>query len=70
MTTFRRRVNGWNEVVLEGEFMNVRCFVYIINLIVTEGLKELHGSIVVIRNAVRYVRSSPARLQKFKTCVE
>ena len=50
--------------------MHVRCSAHIINLIVTEGLKELHGSIVAIRNAVRYVRSSPIRLQKFKTCVE
>ena len=63
-------INGWNEVVLEGEFMHERCSAHIINLIVTKGLKELHDSIIAIRNDVRYVRSSLARLQKFKTCVE
>ncbi|XP_024024324.1 zinc finger BED domain-containing protein RICESLEEPER 1-like [Morus notabilis] len=35
-----------------------------------EGLKDLHNSIAAIRNAMRYVRSSPARLLKFKSCVE
>ncbi|XP_060672818.1 zinc finger BED domain-containing protein RICESLEEPER 2-like [Ziziphus jujuba] len=33
---------------------------------VLDGLREAHDSIASIRNAVRYVRSSPARLQKFK----
>ena len=50
--------------------MHVRCFAHIINLMVIERLRELHGSIVTIRNVLRYVRSSPTRLQKFKTCVE
>ncbi|KAE8719560.1 hypothetical protein F3Y22_tig00109945pilonHSYRG00185 [Hibiscus syriacus] len=35
-----------------------------------EGLKELDFSIMKVRALVRYVRSSPARLQKFKTCIE
>ena len=30
----------------------------------------MHDSIVGIRNAIRYIRSSPSRLQKFKACVE
>ena len=41
-----------------------------INLIVNEGLKEIHDSISSVRNAVRYVRSSPKRLTKFKDRVE
>ncbi|XP_075665238.1 zinc finger BED domain-containing protein RICESLEEPER 2-like [Castanea sativa] len=40
------------------------------NLIVMEGLKSLHESIVKIRNAIRYVKSSPSRYDKFKACVE
>ena len=42
-------INGWNEVVLEGEFMHERCSAHIINLIVTKDLKELHGSIVATK---------------------
>lgn len=52
-------------LVLNNEFLHVRCSTHIVNLIVSDGLKELHESIVRIRFAVRYVR-----LQKFKECVE
>lgn len=43
---------------------------YIINLIVKEGLNDLHDSIASIRHAVKYVRSSSARLQKFKEFIK
>ncbi|XP_071708876.1 zinc finger BED domain-containing protein RICESLEEPER 2-like [Rutidosis leptorrhynchoides] len=36
----------------------------------TSGLKDYDKSIKVIRNAVKYVRSSPSRLNKFKQCIE
>lgn len=41
-----------------------------INLVVKDGLEDQHDSIVRIRKAVRYVRSSPSRLMKFEDCVE
>ena len=50
--------------------MHQRCVAHIVNLIVTEGLKEINGSIVAIRNAVKYVKFSRTMLQKFKVCVE
>ncbi|PON47521.1 Ribonuclease H-like domain containing protein [Parasponia andersonii] len=56
--------------VLDGEFMHLRYCAHIIKLIVSRGLKDLNQSISVIRNVVRYVWSSPARLVKFKACVE
>lgn len=34
-----------------------------------EGLSDFHESIASIRHAVKYVRSSSGRLQKFKECV-
>ncbi|XP_071729102.1 zinc finger BED domain-containing protein RICESLEEPER 2-like [Rutidosis leptorrhynchoides] len=46
-----------------------RC-AHILNLVVTSGLKDYAKSIKVIRNAVKYVRSSPSRLNKFKQCIE
>uniref|UniRef100_A0A803M229 hAT-like transposase RNase-H fold domain-containing protein n=1 Tax=Chenopodium quinoa TaxID=63459 RepID=A0A803M229_CHEQI len=42
---------------------------HILNLTVKEGLKETDNSIKRIRNGVRFVRSSPARMQNFKNCV-
>ena len=48
----------------------MRCIAHIINLIVSEGLKEHKNSIARVRRAVKYVRQSPSRLQKFKECVK
>ena len=53
-------------LLLKGELLHMRCCAHILNLIVSDGLKELNESISSIRNAVRYVRSSPARLKRFK----
>ncbi|KAK2648440.1 hypothetical protein Ddye_015929 [Dipteronia dyeriana] len=36
----------------------------------SDGLKNLHESVVAIRNAVKYVKSSPSRLAQIKKCVE
>ncbi|XP_075675034.1 zinc finger BED domain-containing protein RICESLEEPER 1-like [Castanea sativa] len=47
--------------ILGGEFIHMRCFAHILNLIVQSGLKSIHESIAKVRNAVRYVRASPAR---------
>ncbi|KZV45586.1 zinc finger BED domain-containing protein RICESLEEPER 2-like [Dorcoceras hygrometricum] len=65
-----KKFKNWDRVVLNGEFLHVRCSAHILNLIVSDALKDMSDSVVKIRNAVRYVRSSPARLKKFKTCVE
>ena len=40
------------------------------NLVVQDDLKEHNESIINIRNAVRYVRSSPSRLVVFKKCAK
>ncbi|KAF7820677.1 zinc finger BED domain-containing protein RICESLEEPER 2-like [Senna tora] len=55
--------------VVEGHGFQKYC-AHILNLVVNDGLKDLHNSISAIRNVVRYVRSSPARLQRFKDLVQ
>ena len=50
--------------------MHVRCCAHIVNLIVCTRLKDIDDSMVKIRNAVRFVRSSPSRLPVFNQCVE
>lgn len=57
-------------VVIGGDLLHMRCVCHILNLVVGDGLDELHSSISAIRNAVRYCRSSPARLTRFKECAK
>ncbi|KAL4339869.1 hypothetical protein GQ457_08G027390 [Hibiscus cannabinus] len=66
----RRRITHWGGSVLDGQFLHMRCAAHILNLVVKDGLKELDLSIARIRSAVRFVRSSPNRLQTFKACIE
>ena len=48
----------------------MRCAAHILNSIVQEGLKGIHNSIVKVRKAVRYVKLSPKRMDRFKEAVE
>ncbi|KAH9650349.1 BED-type domain-containing protein [Citrus sinensis] len=66
----KKKLNNWGGLMLNGDYLHVRCCAHIINLIVTEGLKEMNNYVSSIRNAVKYVRSSPARLVRFRKCVE
>ncbi|CAN1215282.1 Putative AC transposase [Linum perenne] len=54
-----------NTSVCDGQFLHVRCVAHIINIVVSDGLGEISTSVRKIREAVRYVKQSPARLQKF-----
>ncbi|KAM5546439.1 zinc finger BED domain-containing protein RICESLEEPER 2-like, partial [Rosa sericea] len=56
--------------ILNGRYMHVRCAAHITNLIVGHGLKRLQKSVLAIRNVVKFVRSSPNRLDTFKKAVE
>ena len=58
----KRKTKDWKTTILDNEFLHMRCCAHIVNLIVCEGLKDQNKSVVKIRNAVRYVRSSPSRL--------
>ena len=66
----KKRLRSWKTLILEDELLHMRSCAHIINLIVNEGLREMHDSIARVCNLVRYVRSSLKRLTKFKTCVE
>ena len=57
----------WKGTVLEHEFLHIRCCAHILNLIVRDGLKEIDASIAMVREAVRYVKSSPNRNQAFRS---
>ncbi|XP_017648042.1 zinc finger BED domain-containing protein RICESLEEPER 2-like [Gossypium arboreum] len=65
----RKKFNPRRGLVQHGKYLHMRCMAHIVNFIVVEGLKEMNKSVERVRGAVRYVRQSPARLQKFKECV-
>ena len=64
----KRKTKHRKWTILEHDYLHTRCGAHILNLIVSDGLKEMDESIVKIRNVVRYVRSSPSRMAKFNSC--
>ncbi|XP_028085593.1 zinc finger BED domain-containing protein RICESLEEPER 2-like [Camellia sinensis] len=66
----KRTTKLWKGTVLGHEFLHMRCCAHILNFIVSDGLKDLKSCIANVRHAVRYVRSSPNRLDSFKKYVE
>ncbi|XP_065625466.1 zinc finger BED domain-containing protein RICESLEEPER 1-like [Quercus suber] len=66
----QRVTKDWNGTVLENEFMHMRCCAYILNLIVGESLKEIDASVARVREAVKYVKSSPNRNQASRNFME
>ena len=45
----------------------MRCNAHILNIIVQRGLRDAHDSIERVQNVVRYVKSSPKRLEMLKS---
>ena len=66
------KLKTWRDdaLLLDGEYLHVRCCAHILNLLANEGLGKIDKSIVSIRNAVKYMRSSTPRFQSFKIRVE
>lgn len=66
----KRKTVDWKRTVLKNEFLHMRCYAHILNLIVDDRLKKMNESIVRVCDVVRFVRSSPQRLGIFKHCAE
>lgn len=66
----RLRTNCRDGTILDNEFLCMRCYARILNLIVSEELKDANKSIIKVRNAVKYVISSPSGFEMFKSCME
>ncbi|KAG8377763.1 hypothetical protein BUALT_Bualt08G0067200 [Buddleja alternifolia] len=63
----RNHLSLTNSLLCDGDFRHVRCGAYILNLVVQAGLKTIDMSIEKIRDSVKYVRGSEARMNTFNS---
>ncbi|CAH9082434.1 unnamed protein product [Cuscuta europaea] len=63
---FKKKLVAWGASSVKVKYVHMRCIAHILNLAVQDGLKDSDTSVMRVREAVKYVRNSPARLQKFK----
>lgn len=62
----KKKVVSWGSSAVKSKYLHMRCIAHILNLVVQDGLKEARSSVHKVREAVKYIRNSPQRLQKFK----
>jgi hypothetical protein len=55
-----------NNLAVNGEVFHLRCGCHVLNLIVQDGLNCLTGEIGKIRDAMKYIRHSQSRMEKFE----
>ncbi|KAI3855645.1 hypothetical protein MKX03_030502, partial [Papaver bracteatum] len=65
----KERVVSWGSSIVGGKHLHVRCAAHVLALVVKDGLKKYHTSVVRIRSVVKYVTASPARMKKFLEAV-
>lgn len=60
-----RKTKERKTTIFEHKYLHVRC-AHILNLIVSDGLKDVHASIMTVWTVMKYVRSSPSRMLAFR----
>ncbi|XP_055960801.1 zinc finger BED domain-containing protein RICESLEEPER 2-like [Mercurialis annua] len=68
MGFFIKKMLTWGSTHVRCKYAHMRCIAHILNLVVSDGLKESGSSFQKVRGAVRYIKNSPLRLSKFKEC--
>ncbi|XP_019194886.1 PREDICTED: zinc finger BED domain-containing protein RICESLEEPER 2-like [Ipomoea nil] len=66
MGFLKKKLVSWGSSTVREKYLHMRCIAHILNLVVQDGLKDCDSSVKKVREVVRYVRNSPARLKKFK----
>ncbi|XP_031108585.1 zinc finger BED domain-containing protein RICESLEEPER 2-like [Ipomoea triloba] len=62
----KRKLLSWGSSNVKCKYLHMRCIAHILNLVVQDGLKECDTAVKRVREVVRYVRNSPAWLNKFR----
>ena len=65
----KKRLTSWNSLIMNGDYVHVRCCAHILNMIMRDGLKDKMDFVCKIHDAIKYISSSPSRLANFKKCV-
>ncbi|XP_050232585.1 zinc finger BED domain-containing protein RICESLEEPER 2-like [Mercurialis annua] len=68
MGFFIKKMLTWGSTHVRCKYAHMRCIAHILNLVVSDCLKESGSSFQKVRGAVRYIKNSPLRLSKFKEC--
>ncbi|XP_050222128.1 zinc finger BED domain-containing protein RICESLEEPER 2-like [Mercurialis annua] len=68
MGFFIKKMLTWGSTHVRCKYAHMRCIAHILNLVVSDGLKESGSSFQKVRGAVRYIKNSPLGLSKFKEC--
>ncbi|XP_026400391.1 zinc finger BED domain-containing protein RICESLEEPER 2-like [Papaver somniferum] len=66
----RKRVQSWGSALLGAKHLHVRCAAHVLALVVKDGMKKYHTSLLRIRAVVKYVTKSPARYKRFMEAAE
>jgi hypothetical protein len=66
----RRQMNNQKTSIALEKYLHMRCAAHIINLIVSDGLKEMDDSVKRVRATVRFIKTRNSRLVKFKKIAE
>ncbi|XP_019178988.1 PREDICTED: zinc finger BED domain-containing protein RICESLEEPER 2-like [Ipomoea nil] len=59
-----------SKLVLDGQLFHVRCCAHILNLLVQDGLNTIKDVIHNVRESVKFINSSDARLKSFHEVIE
>ncbi|KAJ9568123.1 hypothetical protein OSB04_004089 [Centaurea solstitialis] len=62
----KTKLVSWGCSPIRARYLHVRCIAHILNLVVQDGLKMANSAVKKLRDNVRWVRGSPARLLKFR----
>ncbi|KAJ9562424.1 hypothetical protein OSB04_007584 [Centaurea solstitialis] len=62
----KSKLVSWGCSFVRAQYLHMRCIAHILNLVVQDGLKMADSAVKKLRDTVRWVRGSPARLLKFR----
>ncbi|XP_057734453.1 zinc finger BED domain-containing protein RICESLEEPER 2-like [Arachis stenosperma] len=70
LRTLKDMISRHRKLLCGGKLFHVRCCAHILNLLVQDGLGEIAGTIENIRESVKFINQSEARLRTFSDIVQ
>ncbi|XP_072076617.1 zinc finger BED domain-containing protein RICESLEEPER 2-like [Arachis hypogaea] len=70
LRTLKDMISRHRKLLCGGKLFHVQCYAHILNLLVQDGLGEIAGTIENIRESVKFINQSEARLRTFSEIVQ